>query len=520
MSMQLRAVATRPFSQPLRAGSRLPATQGPGESYRPDPAADFIRQAVPGGKPEELAFFYRMGRQLGQDDQLLEKSLQGLQQWIAEPWKEGPLARMSRPERVAVLERLVVSSPPEKKEYVLCHSDVTRPLGLLEDWVVECNHDAPNNMAHLGPNETIEFASSAPDQRLDIHQGLEAYFGYLDRILHAAGRTNPTKQLNEDLDAVKCLWIEQNVLHGETREVERFKELVSFYHSPWPALAVLQQARLVPEEKQGQFLELLAGRVQENRERNGGPENSQDHAREGDFVGGMSKYLGLVLRAQRPGESLARVDDDLREARTELKGMVAKWLPREALDEAVSMRGEQDDLRSATRRLQANFDVLQQLFPAQDTRTQLKLAGELGRQDPERADQLQACADYLGRLNPPREQVLPALQAAYAAQGSPLDALRKTFRSLELTGSMEGLDEVAREIQAGLADGRLSGSAEQLMDRFVERLESLNLVHDDHRVSFETARQEFFEGSRGKAMGMQGGVLLVGGVRMTPKARG
>src|SRR5690606_38764130 len=130
----------------------------------------------------------------------------------------------------------------------------------------------------------------------------------LDRILHASGRVDPTKQLNEDHAAWNCLAIEQNVLHGDARQVEMFQNLVSYYHSPWPALAVLQQANLVPEDKQKIYLDRLQSQVEQFREQRGAPENSQDHAREGDYVGQMSKYLGLVVRAQRPGEALEEVE--------------------------------------------------------------------------------------------------------------------------------------------------------------------------------------------------------------------
>ncbi len=520
--MQLHAISSAAFRLPTRAAAAPPATPPEESAVSLLPEADraFLRQAAPQGRPEELEFFLRLGRKFygeGEGQELLARSMQGISEWIDKPWEKSALAALPRHERVAMLEKLVEAAPPEKKEYVLHHSDVLRPLQFLQD-IVETNEVVPNNSANLGPNERISFVSSPPEHRISFPEAVDHYLGYLDRILHADGRMNPTKELNEDHAAWNCVMIEQNVLHGEPERVEMFSDLVSYYHSPWPALGVLQQAELVPAEKRAEFLHLLRSRVEEKRAQQGPPENSQDSAKEGDFVGGMSKYLGLVLRAQRPGETVQDAQAELSLARGEFTGIVSKWLGLEALNEAVQMRAPGESTAPAARRLQAIYDVLDEVLKSENNpRGHLELAGKIGRENPEKAAELADCLAYLRRLNPPRELWGDALKMAYQSQDSPLEALRERFHSLEVTGSMQGLDEIKAEIEAALKEGRLQGNSEQLMARFLERLDSLNLVHDDHKVSFNTAREEFFQGPSGNALGYRNGHLTVGGVRL--KAR-
>ncbi|GMU54375.1 MAG: hypothetical protein AMXMBFR33_35210 [Candidatus Xenobia bacterium] len=506
-------------SLPIRATASRPEQGPPAEA---SPEVEWLRSKVPGGKPEELLGLYQLGRKLfsedqPQRDQMLAESLQRLHERIDQP--KGFMADVPRNERVHIYERLVEACPP-KPEWVLDHSDVFRPLEHLHK-LANLSEESVQGF-QVGPSGNYTFVQKPSGQPISLTRAVDEYCEQLDRITHARGRKSAAQDWSDDHSAWSAVNLEHNALGNDPEQVATFRELLSFYQCPWASMAVLQTSQGVAEQRRAEYFQELEQRMVTRRDEKGWPQSHLEANAEGGFVHHVSRWVALAVTARREGESLAASEQDLEAAARSMDRDLRRWYPLETLAAAVTIRTPEESTTSALGRFQSAYQLLQEQ-PGMSASTAFDMARQIGSQNPGFLDDLAECSAYLRSLGLPREHTAAALEHALQAdkQGrSPLEALRGYLKGFELTGELDGLDKVRQQIEEGVQTGRLQGSSEELMSRFLWRLEQLQLLTSDRRGSTQQALSELFEGhTAGLQVGQVGQSFVLGGTRLKLKSR-
>ncbi|MEW6284533.1 MAG: hypothetical protein AB1758_38315, partial [Candidatus Eremiobacterota bacterium] len=494
---------------------------------RPDPAADvaWLQANLPAGAdPVELCPFYLYGRKVYQErrDDLLKLSMEGTHEWLN--LSAGPLGSLSRSDRAGVILDLMRANPPQNPDYVLHHGDVLRPLSHLDEIV---NLPGPRrNGIGIGPFASVQWEESPPASRLTFQEAVADYLGHLHRITHATGRRSHAQEWSDDHSAWNCVRLEQNFLHRDPDRVALFRELVSFYQSPWQAIGVLVELECVRPEDRREVRTRLEEEVTARRERDGWPQDHLEATGEGDTVERLVKQLSLASKVRQPRESLDDALEQLTLAVPALGDDLGRYYPRQALEAAAAWRGPGEPLRQGVERLLEVHSQVRELESSDhpwDLQRDLRLLEGLGRhrQDPQFGDELRACLDHLQQARPEPGQGGPFLVAAFQRrreEETPLQALQRFLQSWELTGTPEGLEEVRSRIAAALSSGQLEGTREEWMDRFSSRVLEIRLLQDDRARAAETALREILEfRDPGRQIGDRGNFLVVGGVRVRRK---
>lgn len=505
-------------SSPVRAAP--PRADEPGAEARPDVA--WLERHVPGANAGELRGLYQIGRRIFAEDQperdqMLAESLQRLHERIDQP--RGFMVDVPRSERVQIYERLVEACPP-KPEWVLDHSDVFSPLDHLHK-IVNLNEESTAGYS-LGPNDHRNFVQKPPQQRITLGQAVDEYCQQLERITHARGRESSALDWSDDHSAWSAVNIEHNALQNDPEQVATFRGLLSFYQSPWNAMGVLQDSQGVPAGRRQDYFDQLEQRTLARREKEGFPQNHLEASKEGGWLHHQSRWVQLAVTARRDGESLETTEQDLNATATSMDRDLRQWYPLETLHAAVAIRGQQESTASALGRFQSAYQLLQEQ-PGMTASTAFDMARNISYENPAFLNDLAECSAYLRQLGLPKEHTAAALEHALQAdrQGeNPLQSLRGYLRGFELTGEMDGLDKVRAQIDQGVASGRLQGSSEELMSRFLWRLEQLQLLSSDRQGSTQRALDEMFEGhTAGLQVGQVGQTFVLGGTRLKLKSR-
>lgn len=487
---------------------------------RPDVA--WLQRHVPGADPGELRGLYQIGRRVFAEnvperEQMLAESLQRLHERIDKPG--GFMADVPRAERIQIYERLVEACPP-KPEWVLDHSDVFRPLEFLHKTITLEEETLAGYS--LGPNDHRNFLQKPPQHRVTLGQAVDEYCQQLERITHARGRESSAQDWSDDHSAWSAVNIEHTALQSDPEQVATFRGLISLYQSPWNAMGVLQDSQGVPAERRQEYFDQLEQRTVARREQEGWPQNHLEANKEGGWLHHQSRWVQLSVTARREGESLQATEQDLEAAAASMDRNLRKWYPLETLHAAVAIRGPQEGTSEALGRFQSAYQLLQEQ-PGMNPSTAFDMARNISYQNPGFLNDLAECSAYLRRLGLPREHTAAALEHALQAdrQGeNPLQSLRGYLRGFELTGELDGLDKVRQQIDQGVASGRLQGSSEELMSRFLWRVEQLQLLTSDRRGSTQQALDELFEGhTAGLQVGQVGQSFVLGGTRLKLKTR-
>ncbi len=504
---------------PVRAAVSRPDQAPPAEAR---PEVEWLRSKVPGGKPEELLGLYQLGRKLFPEDQperdqMLAESLQRLRERLDHPWDF--MADIPRNERVHIYERLVEVCPP-KPEWALDHSDVFRPLEFLHK-LVNLSEESIQGF-QLGPNGNYTFAQKPPQERISLTRAVDEYCEQLHRITHARGRESAAQDWSDDHSAWSAVNLEHNALGNDPEQVATFRELLSYYQCPWSSMAVLQTSQGVPEPRRAEYFQELDQRMTTRRNEKGWPQNFLEASAEGGTVHHVSRWVALAVTARREGESLASTEQELEAAARTMDRDLRQWYPLETLAAAVTIRTPEESTTSALARFQSAYQLLHEQ-PGMTASTAFDMARQIGSQNPGFLTDLAECSAYLRSLGLPKEHTAAALEHALQAdkQGrSPIEALRGYLRGFELTGEVDGLDRVRQQLEEGVRTGRLQGSSEELMSRFLWRVEQLQLLSNDRRSTTQQVLSELFEGhTAGSQVGLVGQNLMLGGTRLKLKSR-
>ncbi|GMU55659.1 MAG: hypothetical protein AMXMBFR33_48050 [Candidatus Xenobia bacterium] len=422
---------------------------------------------------------------------------------------EGALAKVSREQRRTIVNQMVQSAP----HLATSPQQLREPLDSLEREIRLTGKSQCGFSMGVGFTATRTYVASPPPQRATLQEAVSSYRRYLDIITHAEGRRDPKVSEADQDSACTCFAIEHNYLHRQSERVALFERLVGLLHSPWNALGVLQDLETVPEERREGVMHELTSRVQALRARTLSPQNLTDALNEGAGLHNTSRKLALAGKVQRPGESLNDLFQEIPEAKRALFGELKSDLWIEAIGVAASFRQPSETLSEGTRRFVPAFASLQTLTGL-DYRSTLELMAQLPESNTEQVEQLELCGQYLRSLKDlPREVASGALKAAFASDKKPIDALKRSMRSFELTGDVHGLEKAAATIHFKLENGSLIGTEEEWQRKLEHRLEELRLFEPDARKAFARAKRELFE-SQGSHLGSTDAYFLIGSSRI------
>ncbi len=422
---------------------------------------------------------------------------------------EGALAKVTRGQRRTIVNELVEAAP----HLATSPAQLREPLDALEREIRLTGKSQCGFSMGVGFTATRTYVASPPPQRATLQEAVSSYRRYLDIISHAEGRRDPEVTEADQDSACTCFAIEHNYLHRQPERVALFERLVGLLHSPWNALGVLQDVETVPAERREAVLEELTLRVRSLRDRTLSPQNLNDALNEGAGLHNTSRKLALAGKVQRPGESLNDLFQEIPEAKRALFGELKTDLWPEALTVAASFRQPAEPLSEGTRRFVPAFASLHTLTGL-DYRSTLELMAQLPESNPEQVEQLELCGEYLRTLKDlPREVAGEALKAAFASDRTPIEALKQSMRSFELTGDVHGLDKAAATIHFKLENGSLIGTEDEWKTRLEHRLEELRLFEPDPRKAFARAKRELFE-SQGSHLGSTDAYFLIGSSRV------
>lgn len=356
------------------------------------------------------------------------------------------------------------------------------------------------------------YVSTPPEKRATMAEAVADYGKYLDKIVHAEGRESSRPADGDAQSALECVGLEYNYLHREPKRVTLFEHLVGLLQNPHNALGVLQDLETVPEERRGQVLGEIEIGVRELRNRTRAPQNNVEALNEGTQLNMMSLRLSMAGRVARPDDNLGELAAQIADAR---KGLTPELKSDHlaAIEVAARYRQDGETLAQGVERFLPAFSTMRALI-GQDVPTTLALLSQLPESDPEQLKDLSECGEYLRTMGElPADVAGPALQAAFGGYGQPLDNLRKSLRSFELTGAIDGLEQARDLIDDKLEAGQLIGTRDEWMARLEHRLEHLMLFEPDPKKAFARAQNELFEGAGGR-LGEQNGYLVVGHSRL------
>ncbi len=422
---------------------------------------------------------------------------------------EGALAKVSREKRQAVVTE-IVQAPPH---LFTSPQQLREPLEALERVIRQTGKSQCGFTMGVGFTASRTYVASPPPQRSTLPEAVSSYRRYLEIITHAEGRRDPKVSEVDQDSACTCFAIEHNYLHRQPERVALFERLVGLLHSPWNALGVLQDAETVPSERREGVLEELTRRVRAMRERTLAPQNLNEALNEGAGLHTISRKLALAGKIQRPGERLNDLFQEIPEAKRALFGELKTDLWPEALATAAAFRQPEETLSEGARRFVPAFASLQTLTEL-DYRSTLELMAQLPESNTEQVEQLELCGEYLRTLKElPPEVASGALKAAFASDKRPIEALKRSLRSFELTGDVHGLEKACATIHFKLQNGSLIGTEEEWLGKLEHRLEELRLFEPDPRKAFVRAKRELLE-SQGSHLGSTDAYFLIGSSRV------
>ncbi len=358
------------------------------------------------------------------------------------------------------------------------------------------------------------YEATPPRKRATMAEAVADYGKYLDKIVHAEGRENSKPDEADQQSAITCVGLEYNYLHRNHERVELFERLVGLLQSPYNALGVLQDVETVPTERRQEVLEEIESRVRALRAKGRAPQTNTETLGEGPQLSTLATRLSMAGRMQRPEDKLGDLLEQMPEARKHLPAELRAHA-MSATEVAARYREPRETLADGVERFVPAFNAMKALTGINDAVTVMVLMAGLPDSDPQQLSDLRQCGEHLRTLKPiPSNVLAPAMQDAFAATGRPLNRLKKTLRSYELTGDLYGLSKAKAMIEDKLDSGAIIGTRDEWMTRLEHRLEQLTLFEPDPAKAYARAQQELFGSGGDRVGGEHGGYFVIGSSRL------
>lgn len=446
------------------------------------------RLAPPGASLSDLACFHRMGRQ--QSDESLASSLQWVQGALTT--SGGALGKLSSEDRVEVLRTLLKAHPGQPLEARFPGgelSELSKEVGRFMDGDAHCLLGEQRYMVPL----------QQPRRPISLVQAARDYAGALERILKSPGRIDPEMQPDDREWALDCVRIENAHLHQAPGRVSLFRKLVSTFQDPAIAHVVMLEVESLPVARQDAYLSTLTGEMAGL-----GPHETdwEKTRKEGEHVKGLAAGVQLVMQVARP-------EDNPSALLAELRQLARRPGSDEQLIRGGAWRGPgqswaqglQNDPRTELKR-EDDLRLAEAVY--QRSRTRGEEHGEL----------LEQVKGFSFRLHEPN--YLSVIVHALGLD-EPLDqGLERTVREYEMTGKVDALSPIRKEIGQALASGAVKGDLDTLMKRYELIYVQRTTGGENKEKALQSSLAELLEVAQPARSGVvqTNGAVWVGGVRV------
>ncbi|MBI3929027.1 MAG: hypothetical protein HY319_26020 [Armatimonadetes bacterium] len=504
--LSLARAASGPADVFQGAGSRREAAMEVlRDAGRPHPKRDLEWLSERFGDPpdlEDLARFYGLAQEMYAPDnpernELIQTSLKSLRGFldngcVVETYQGGKLiqveerVRMTRPERVDALARLLRAIPPEKPEHVLQVGDSVNVLCRLREILDQKKEDIPS-MFHVGGGTFNERHVAFPpleEPRPSMTRAVGDFLGYLHTITHAEGRRSPKLDWSDDHSAWSSVRIAYCALQREPEKVARFQRLLEVLQSPWHALAVESDLELVQPERRNDAEADLLSQVRSRRSQHGAPQNELETVDEGSWLNRASRVTCWSYALAGPGQPAEQTVGDATKTLEQIHGITSSledkafMLCMQGRAPGESTAAVAADLKAFTRNLWNRGHSTEGAFRIFELLTRV----------PAFHDDKKSCIDAFLQLRdaaPEGADPLLIEETLHRSAGD-LEQFAQTFKELSdklyLTGRIDGMEKLRERVENDLRNGTLSGSSEELM-------RALELLVRLHRTTAPTGEQ-------------------------------